>query len=115
VAAHTARASFAKNLFEAGGIAGRSGTGGTVDVVVAEFAASGTGLVCICSSDSIYAEQAAAAATALKSAGAARVYLAGRPGEQQGSFEAAGVDEFVFVGCDVLDVLGRALDTVGVA
>ena len=44
----------------------------------------------------------------LKSAGAARVYLAGR------RLDIVGVDEEVGMGSDVLDVLTRALDQLGV-
>jgi methylmalonyl-CoA mutase len=68
----------------------------------------------LCSSDALYAETAADVARALKAAGAERVYLAGRPGDHRAEWEAAGVDEFVYQGCDRLDVLTRALDTAGV-
>ena len=46
----------------------------------------------------------------LKQAGAARVYLMGRPDEaQRAAWQAAGVDEFVHAGADVLATLDRAL------
>ena len=41
-------------------------------------------------------------------AGAARVYLAGRPGDLEAALKGAGVDEFVFVGSDLLSVLAGA-------
>ena len=49
--------------------------------MVAAFKASGAKLACLCSSDEVYAEQAAEAAKALAAAGAT-VHLAGRPGER---------------------------------
>lgn len=95
----TARATFAKNLFEAAGIR-------TVTGSVEEF--DGTSVVCLCSSDAVYAEAGADAVARLRSAGAHRVYLAGR------GADVAGVDEEVGLGSDVLDVLTRALDALGV-
>ena len=64
----------------------------------------------LCSSDAVYADEAEAAARALKAKGAKRLYLAGRPGELEAALKAAGVDEFIVAGADVLDVLGRALE-----
>ncbi|MEU5162729.1 methylmalonyl-CoA mutase subunit beta [Streptomyces sp. NPDC020875] len=115
-AAHTARAAFAANLFAAGGIEPVHDPV-TVDAAsaAAAFTASGAELVCLCSSDALYAERAAEVAEVLKAAGARRIYLAGRPGELRESYERAGVDEFVFAGGDAVAVLTRALDLIGVA
>ncbi|MFI6288320.1 methylmalonyl-CoA mutase family protein [Streptomyces sp. NPDC051018] len=114
--AHTARASFAANLFQAGGVEPVHDPV-TVDASSAAraFTASGAEIACICSSDALYAEQAAPVAEALKAAGARRVYLAGRPGEWRESCERAGVDEFVVAGGDAVAVLTLALDRIGVA
>lgn len=114
VAAHTARVAFAANLFQAGGI---EPVQETVDAESAAgvFAGSGARIAVLCSSDAVYGEQAAAVAAALKSAGALRVYLAGKPGERREEFEAAGVDSFVFAGCDAVEVLSSALDVMEVA
>ena len=49
-----------------------------------------------------------AAAEAIKAAGAARLYLAGDPGDRRVAEEAAGVDEFVHVGVDLVAALQRA-------
>lgn len=109
-AAHTARASFAANLFQAGGIEPVHEPVRVDAASAAEaFAAAGTDVACLCSSDALYAEQAGEVATALVSAGARRVYLAGRPGDY------SGVDEYVFAGCDVVAVLSSVLDRMGVA
>lgn len=119
VAVHTARATFAKNLFEAGGIeAVTSERGATTGFdepadAVADALAAAAHLVCLCSSDQVYAEHAEAFATALSAAGLSPVYLAGDPGERREAEEAAGVSEFVHVGVDVLAVLRRAHDLIG--
>ncbi|MFI0449822.1 methylmalonyl-CoA mutase family protein [Actinomadura sp. 6N118] len=101
IAVHTARASFAANLFQAGGIETVSGT-------PEEFAGSGTTVVCICSSDKLYAEQAEEAARTLKDAGAIKIWLAGK-----GSYD--GVDAHVFAGCDAVEVLETTLHDLGVS
>ncbi|GGN44344.1 methylmalonyl-CoA mutase [Streptomyces kronopolitis] len=116
VAAHTARLSFAANLFQAGGIE-TVNEPAPVDAesVAGAFARSGARIACLCASDAVYGEQAAVVAAALKSAGAVRVLLAGKPGERREEFTAAGVDTFVFAGCDAVEVLSSALDVMEVA
>ncbi|WP_371539442.1 methylmalonyl-CoA mutase subunit beta [Streptomyces sp. NBC_00466] len=115
-AAHTARATFAANLFQAGGIEPVHGpVPGEPGTAAAAFADAGTTLACICSSDAVYAEQAPETAGALKAAGARQVFLAGRPGDRRDAYLAAGVDEFVFAGGDVVAVLTSVLDRMGVA
>jgi methylmalonyl-CoA mutase len=120
-AVHTARSSFAANLFQAGGIetvlteaAGGSTTGKPdVQALAAAFTASGAGMACICSSDALYAEYAEAAATALKAAGARRVVLAGRPGDRREAYQSAGVDDFVYAGCDAVAALTAIFEESG--
>ncbi|MFJ2866601.1 methylmalonyl-CoA mutase small subunit [Kitasatospora sp. NPDC087314] len=110
--AHTARTTFAANLFQAGGIA-TTGAEGTDAVAFAEaFTASGASVACLCSSDALYAEHAGAVAAALKAAGARRVLLAGRPGEQRAAYEAAGVDGFVAAGGDAVATLTGLLTEI---
>jgi methylmalonyl-CoA mutase len=102
----TARATFAKSLFETGGIEALD-TEGFADpaMLAAAFKASGAALACLCSQDKVYAGQAAEAAKALQAAGARHIYLAGRPGEQEAALRAAGVNDFVFAGGDALAAL----------
>ncbi|UVS81806.1 methylmalonyl-CoA mutase subunit beta [Actinokineospora sp. UTMC 2448] len=109
VAAHTARATFAANLFQAGGI--ETPDAGAADAATAaeRFAASGARIACLCASDRIYAEHAADAIAALRAAGASTVLLAGKPSDE---YE---VDGFVFTGCDALGVLRRIHDDLGVS
>jgi methylmalonyl-CoA mutase len=110
LAEFTARATFAKNFFEAGGIeATTSGGFQNRDALVAAFKASGAKLACLCASDAVYEREAAAAAKALAAAGAAQIYLAGRPKERD-ALKAAGVQEFVYAGCDALATLKHAHD-----
>lgn len=99
-AAHSARAGFAANLFAAGGIEAVTGP-------VEEFGASGTTVACLCSSDKVYADEAAPAAQSLREAGATHVWLAGKA-------EPGGVDGNLFAGCDALDVLRRTFDALEV-
>ncbi|WP_411141960.1 methylmalonyl-CoA mutase family protein [Streptomyces sp. x-80] len=115
-AVHTARVAFAANLFQAGGIeAVHEPASVDAGSVADAFVRSGAGVACLCSGDAVYAEQAAAVAAALKSAGALRVHLAGRPGERRAHYVEAGVDSFVFAGCDAVEVLTSALDVMEVA
>ncbi len=112
VAAHTLRANWAKNLFEAGGIeaifaAGEGDLASALD-------AAGTPLACLCSSDALYAEKAAEVAAALKAAGAAPLLLAGRPGEAEPALTAAGIDGYVHEGLDMVALLAGLHDRLGV-
>jgi methylmalonyl-CoA mutase len=107
----TARTTFARSFFEAGGIEAIDGTG-TSDpaALAAAYKASGASLACLCSSDKIYAAQAADAAKALRNGGARHIYLAGRGGEQETALRDAGVTDFVFAGCDALAALQKAYE-----
>jgi methylmalonyl-CoA mutase len=101
----TARATFAKNFFEAGGIEAVGNDGfESRDALVAGFRASGARLACLCSSDAVYAREAVATAQALRDAGAV-LLLAGRPGALEAALTEAGVGGFVFAGCDALAAL----------
>ncbi|MFD0372456.1 methylmalonyl-CoA mutase family protein [Streptomyces sp. NPDC127114] len=99
-AAHTARLTFAANLFQAGGIE---------PVTDGSFADSGATEVCLCSSDALYEERAAAEAAEFRAAGATHVALAGRPAAYPDA------DSYVFAGCDAIAVLSATLDRMGVS
>ena len=105
----TARATFAKNFFEAGGIEAVTNDGfASRDEMITAFRASGAKLACLCSSDEVYAKEATDAARALAAAGCGHVYLAGRGGEAEPALRDAGVAAFIFAGCDVLATLVAA-------
>ncbi|MBB3084804.1 methylmalonyl-CoA mutase family protein [Geodermatophilus sabuli] len=103
IARHTARATFAANLLQAGGLATPAGDG------AGGLGEAGTTVACICGTDRDYAESAAGLAAELRAAGATQVWLAGKP-----SLGVDGVDGYVYAGCDALDVLQRVHEQLGV-
>ncbi|MFD9960482.1 methylmalonyl-CoA mutase family protein [Amycolatopsis sp. NPDC058986] len=107
VATHTARATFAANLFQAGGI--EPVNPGTIDDLPGEFRASGARIACLCGTDDAYAADAVQASASLAEAGAETVLLAGKPQDY------AGVGGYVFAGCDALDVLRGIHAQLGVS
>jgi methylmalonyl-CoA mutase len=119
LAEFTPRSTFTKNFFEAGGIEALSNDGfassrsePTTDLgaLVAACKASDAALVCLCSTDKIYEKEAAAAAQALKAAGARQLYLAGRPREPEADLRTAGIQSFIYDGCDAIATLRAAYD-----
>ncbi len=104
----TTRTAFAKNFFEAGGIEAVGGEG-----KAAASAAGGIALACLCGSDKVYDRKAPAAAQALKAAGVRHIYLAGRSGERETALRGAGVQSFIYEGCDALATLNAAYDILG--
>lgn len=116
LALHSARTTWIANFLAAGGIVAMAGDGYTNSADAGRaFAESGCRIACICSSDDVYGELGEATASALKGAGAARVYLAGRPKAQEAALKAAGVDDFLFAGMDAVAILTRLLDEAGAA
>lgn len=110
----TARATFARNFYEAGGIEALSNDGFRDQAaMIAAFRTSGAKLACLCSSDKFYEREAATAARALAGAGAI-VHLAGRPGEHEADWRQAGIKSFIYVGCDVVSTLQAARDILDV-
>lgn len=108
------RAAFAKSLFEAGGIEAVAATSEqTLPETLDAFRASGASIACLCSSDKMYASGGAEAARALKDAGAAHVYLAGKPGELEAALRDAGVESFVAAGGNALETLSGAYEHLG--
>jgi methylmalonyl-CoA mutase len=107
----TARATFAKSFFETGGIAAIDSAGlSDLTALAAACRASDARLVCLCSSDKVYVQQAMEAAKALQAAGVRHIYLAGRPGEQEAALRQAGVGDFVFASMDALPLLQKAYE-----
>lgn len=117
LAEHNARADYARGFFAAGGIAAceAPGTPKTIPEMVAAFRASGCRLAVLCGSDKRYEGEAAEAAKALHAAGVQRLYLAGRPGENEQAWRAAGIDSFIHVGVDVIAALELAHAELGIA
>jgi methylmalonyl-CoA mutase len=94
-----ARVGFASNFFGAGGIRAREG-----------IQAEGVAIACLCGSDERYAAEAVEQARALKAAGCRRVLLAGRPGGLEAALREAGVDGFLYAGCDAVALLSELLE-----
>jgi methylmalonyl-CoA mutase len=114
LSAHSRRLGFARETFEAGGVATIAGAGADDAGALAQaFRASGAGLACLCGTDEAYAQHAESFAAALKGAGAGTVYLAGRPGEREAAWRAAGVDGFVYAGVDLVAALDEVLRRAG--
>ena len=115
VADFTARAMFAKNFYEAGGIEALSNDGFKDQAaMVAAFKASGAKLACLCSSDKVYAEQAADAAKALTDRRRHRPSRRPARRTRRPTWQQAGVKTFIFMGCDAVSTLQAAHDILGV-
>ena len=96
----TVRATWMSNLLASGGI----------DAVIGqpqEFAASKLGITCICSSDTVYAGEAEDAVRSLAQQGAKHIMMAGKPGEMEAPLTAAGVQQFVYAGQNMLELLNE--------
>ncbi|GEO15640.1 methylmalonyl-CoA mutase family protein [Microvirga aerophila] len=109
--AFTARATFAKNFFEAGGIETVMSDGfSDSDKLLQAYRESKAKLSCICSTDEIYENHAKQTADTLRSAGSGPIYLAGRPGKDEDELARSGITTFIYAGCDTLKVLSEALE-----
>jgi methylmalonyl-CoA mutase len=115
LAVNAARTTWIRNFLAAGGIEGIGSDGCLTSVEAGQaFAQSGATVACLCSADDVYAELGVATASLLKTAGAQRVYLAGRPKELEPALRAAGVDDFLFAGIDAVAALGSLQEVLDV-
>jgi methylmalonyl-CoA mutase len=115
VAHYTARATYARNFFEAGGFQVIDAGGfKDAEAAAAAFARSGAKVAVICSSDKLYPDVVPQLVPKLKAVGARSVVLAGNPGASEAAWRAAGVDRFIFIKCDVLATLSQMLREEGV-
>jgi methylmalonyl-CoA mutase len=114
-AKHTARATFAKNFFEVAGIEA-IGNAGFADAAACAgaFRDSGAKIAILCSADPIYEQMVADVAPALKAAGCGFLFLAGNPGDKREAYMSAGVDDFIFLGGDLLQTTRSTLARLGV-
>jgi methylmalonyl-CoA mutase len=109
IAAHTARATFATNLFASGGIdVVNAGRHDDVEAVLADFNGpdGGQSVVCLAGNDKAYAEWGADLVAALREAGAEWVVLAGLR-ESSGQLEGVETDDSCAIGVDALEFLRR--------
>jgi methylmalonyl-CoA mutase len=117
-AEHTARVNFMTGFFGAGGFEVHAPPPCTDAAGAAESFArvateSGAHIAAICAADPRYPALIPELAPMLHAAGARAVVLAGRPGENELAFRAAGVDRFVYMGCDVLATLTELMHEEG--
>jgi methylmalonyl-CoA mutase len=105
-AKHRRRVQFMREWLEVGGFdAVYDGETATVEEAVARVRESGALLVCLCGTDDAYSEHAEAFAKAFMASSVKGVALAGRPGESEREWRAAGVDDFIFAGGDAVATL----------
>ena len=107
LAAHTARASFAANLFTAGGVdtVTAGPTSNAADVVDA-YRPTKAPVACLAGTDAAYGDLGPAVIAALRAAGARWVVLAGKPAGPAADL-AGLIDDHVAMGEDVLGFLRR--------
>ncbi len=115
-AGYMPRLDFARSFFQIGGfaVAGESWFATAAEAAAAALA-SGAPVVVIVSNDARYPEVVPPLAAALQQGEAPPwVMLAGRPGDHEARFAAAGVDDFIHRHSDVLAVLGALAERIGV-
>lgn len=110
LAAYTERATWARNFFEAGGIAAVPGDGAnSAQALAAEFRNSGASIACLCGRDADYAALAGIA-DALREAGAVAVYITATPATLDGlaDVDLRAIDRVLYEGCNALSILREA-------
>ncbi len=110
---HRPRADFARQLFEAGGFEPIDNDGySSPDEAVQAYQNHLTPAAILCSTDAAYVAMIPQIAPMLKAAGVQHLFLAGKPAQNEAAWRSAGVDQFVFLGCDAcatLEALQQAL------
>ncbi len=114
---HRARAEFARGFFEVAGFEVITPLGfDTPEAAVAAAAESGARAVCLCSTDETYPDLVPAVIGGLRATRPGTVViLAGYPSEQVEAHKASGVDEFIHLRADALEVLTAIAKRLGVA
>lgn len=111
------RAQFARNFLAAGGIEsiGPEEAYAAMDALVDACRGAKARVALIAGADASYAEYAENCAQRLKAAGVHWVALAGKPGDAEAKYRAAGVDQFIYVGVDVLGELKTLQAALGIS
>jgi methylmalonyl-CoA mutase len=114
IAEHKARAQFASGFFAAGGLTVLDNDGFETPEAAAEgYARSGAELCVLCGTDDAYVQWVERLLPLLRGGASKRVVLAGRGGEHESRYRAAGITDFIFVGCDVVATLTDLLTSTG--
>ena len=113
---HKARADFSSGFFSVGGYDVISPAGfKTPEDAVAAFAKSGADIVVICSTDDNYPALVPALTAGIRAQKpGATIVLAGYPPDQIEAHKKAGVDEFIHMRADVLEVLSKINERLGI-
>lgn len=113
---HKARADFARGFFETAGLEVISPVGFKTPEEAASVAIqTGPDAVCICSTDETYPEIVPPLVKALRAVRPdLTVILAGYPEAQIETYKAAGVDDFIHIRADAIEVLRRIVSKMGV-
>jgi methylmalonyl-CoA mutase len=116
LAQHNARTNFVRNFFEIAGIQVEAGDG-YADLSEAQtaFHQHPSKVAVLVAADDVYPTLVPELTPALRKAGAEQVWLAGRAGPYQSVFEQAGVHDYVYLGCDVVQALGKCLKLWGIS
>ena len=110
-----ARANYATDFFEAGGFEPITNDGfADARAAAAAFATSGAKIAVICSADKRYETEVERVAPALRTAGVRTVVLAGNPAANEMKYRSVGVNQFIFVKCNVPEILRALLKEEGV-
>lgn len=113
---HKARADFSRGFFEAGGFEVTYAQGVTeISAGVDAALASGAKVFVLCSTDDTYPELVPQFVKAIKQIDKnALCILAGYPKEQIETHKQSGIDDFIFVGANVVQVINNIFDRTGV-
>ncbi len=114
---HKARADFASGLLAAGGFAIHQGRGASSPEEAAKAASkSGADIVVICSTDETYPALVPSFVSLLRALKPKiTILLAGYPTDHLTEFRSAGVDDFLHVRSDSLDLLGQLQKSLGLS
>lgn len=114
---HKARADFSRSFLAMGGIDAVSPPGfKSVEEAAKAFGASGCQLAVVCSTDDKYPELVPALVGALRAVNPKiLIVLAGYPADQVEAHKQAGVDEFIHLRADALEVLKNIHTRLGIA
>ncbi|MFP3945237.1 MAG: methylmalonyl-CoA mutase subunit beta, partial [Alphaproteobacteria bacterium] len=109
-------ASFARSLLEAGGLSVPEREAAESPQAAAEAVkAAGVKAAVLCGTPQLFGEHAVDYARALKQAGVTWLCLAANPGPHEAVSRDAGIDAFIYPGCDALSVLRDAHGALNIA
>ncbi|MBL4850421.1 MAG: methylmalonyl-CoA mutase, partial [Planctomycetes bacterium] len=112
LAAHAGRSMWIRNLLAAGGVEALGAEADEPHDVLDAFRTSGARVAVLCGRDADYLERIPVLCAGLREAGAAAVLVAGRPGEREAAWREAGVTDFLYLGCDVVEALRTLVSTL---